>query len=75
MSAIFTKQEEQRAAAANLARLAHAERKAWAAYAFAPAGAEEDFSAESLHMRWHRALAEHGRAIVRYRRQYGREAE
>lgn len=71
MSAVLTRHAEQRAAAARLAELALAERQAWAAYAHAPEGAERDFSADSVHVAWHRALDAWGKAVVAYRERYG----
>lgn len=71
MSAVLARQEERRAAAANLTQLAHAERAAYGAYMSAPAGAENDWSADSPHQVWHRALHAWGVALVAYRARYG----
>ena len=71
MSATLARLEEQRRAAAELTELALAETRAWYEYATAPAGAEDDFSADSKHMAWHRAMDAWAGALAEYMRQYG----
>lgn len=71
MSATLARQAEQRRAAAALTELALAETRAWYEYATAPAGAEDDFSADSPHMRWHAAARASGEALAEYLRRWG----
>ena len=71
MSATLARHAEQRQAAAELARLALAEAKAYGAYMSAPAGAEDDFSDDSPHQVWHRSLRAWTSALAEYNRQYG----
>ena len=52
-------------------RLALAEATAYGAYMSAPDGAENDFSADSSHMRWHAAMDAWAGALAEYNRQYG----
>lgn len=75
MSATLARHAEQRRAAAELTELALEETRAWYAYATAPEGAENDFSEDSSHMRWHRAMDAWAGALAEYNRQYGRVAE
>ena len=71
MSATLARHAEQRKAAAELTELALAETRAWYEYATAPAGAENDFSADSPHQVWHRAMGAWAGALAEYNRQYG----
>lgn len=71
MSAILARHAEQRQAAATLTELALAETRAWYEYAAAPEGAENDFSADSPHQVWHRAMRAWSEALAEYNRQYG----
>ena len=75
MSATLARHAEQRQAAAELTELALAETRAWYEYATAPTGAENDFSEDSPHMRWHAAMDAWAGALAEYMRQYGRVAE